>query len=273
MRLKKAKTPRRSSHRKQGSVKRAMSKRRGSSRVSVRRGGRSSRSAKRSKSSRRSIRGGGRKANIALGTGIAAVGGTYAAVYFQLNKFFSWYQEWFKKANKCDDLHILITNELMNAKVKTECNALIEKTVEQNKWFFIEILRNTKSTTKPEIILSLKDKINELAAAAAAAAAADAVLKIQTLVRKNTARMELKKDGETHKGAADVAAQVAADKTDANRGEVVPEAESRGKGNAEGNAEGNAQINGLDGGANNLSTEKQILYMCILILYLQKAPN
>ena len=92
MRLKKAKTPRRSSHRKQGSVKRAMSKRRGSSRVSVRRGGRSSRSAKRSKSSRRSIRGGGgTKTKIALGTGILAIGGSYAAMYAYKKKILNWY--------------------------------------------------------------------------------------------------------------------------------------------------------------------------------------
>lgn len=90
MQLKKAKTPRK---KKQGSVKRASIKRR----VSVRRGGsRSSRSALRSKSSRRLIRGGGRKTNIALGTGIAAIGGSYAAKYYLHQKINKWYKNKFR---------------------------------------------------------------------------------------------------------------------------------------------------------------------------------
>ena len=89
MQLKKAKTPRK---KKQGSVKRASIKRR----VSVRRGGRSSRSAPRSKSSRRLIRGGGRKTNIALGTGIAAIGGSYMLQYYNQQKVKNWYDKTFR---------------------------------------------------------------------------------------------------------------------------------------------------------------------------------
>ena len=62
--------------------------------VSVRRGGRSS--APRSKSSRRLIRGGGRKINIALGTGIAAIGGTYMYGYYDNKKVKNWYKKTFR---------------------------------------------------------------------------------------------------------------------------------------------------------------------------------
>ena len=93
MQLKKAKTPRK---KKQGSVKRASIKRR----VSVRRGGRSSRTAPRSKSSRRLIRGGGRKTNIALGTGIAAIGGSYMLQYYNQQKVKNWYDKTFRPSSK-----------------------------------------------------------------------------------------------------------------------------------------------------------------------------
>ena len=91
MHLKKAKTPRRNSKKKQGSVKRAESIKR---QVSVRRGGRSS--APRSKSSRRLIRGGGKKINIALGTGIAAIGGSYMYGYYDNKKVKNWYKKTFR---------------------------------------------------------------------------------------------------------------------------------------------------------------------------------
>lgn len=99
MQLKKAKTPRK---KKQGSVKRASIKRR----VSVRRGGRSSRSAPRSKSSRRLIRGGGRKTNIALGTGIAAIGGSYMLQYYNQQKVKNWYDKTFRPSWEIVSKHL-----------------------------------------------------------------------------------------------------------------------------------------------------------------------
>jgi hypothetical protein len=94
MPLKKAKTPRRRSNKKQGS------KRRGS----VKRKGGSSRStlAKRSgSSSRRSIRGGGKVGKIAVGTGIVAIAGSYAAMFFKKKQIEKWYANW----RKSDDIN------------------------------------------------------------------------------------------------------------------------------------------------------------------------
>ena len=131
MRLKKAKTPRRSSKKKQVSVKRAMSKRRGSSRVSVRRGDRSSRSAKRSKSSRRSIRGGGKVGKIALGTGILAIGGTYAAAAYYTKEIKKWYKEIFKKTDnekiKTVINESLAENNVLNDSLADDVVKLFEK--------------------------------------------------------------------------------------------------------------------------------------------------
>ena len=231
----------------------------------MRHGGRSSRSAKRSKSSRRSIRGGGKVGKIALGTGIAAMGGTFAASYFKLKPFLNWYKKWWAKAKRCDDMiEILVQNidDQMKRKVMDECQKLNEKTVEENKWYFLEILAKTIGNTKYDIIRSLRYKVSQQAVIARAATreevSAREARKLQLRVPMSVENFDLN----IFSSPPDVS-----DNT-ATTGAIVSATTGDGvSDNTATTANGAADVP-LGGGV-NLTTEKQILYMCILILYLE----
>jgi hypothetical protein len=225
---------------------------------------------------------------IALGTGIAAMGGTFAASYFKLKPFLNWYKKWWAKAKRCDDMiEILVQNidDQMKRKVMDECQKLNEKTVEENKWYFLEILAKTIGNTKYDIIRSLRYKVSQQAVIARAATREEVSAREARKTREEVSAREARKlqlrvpmsvenfDLNIFSSPPDVSDNTAttgaivSDNT-ATTGAIVSATTGDGvSDNTATTANGAADVP-LGGGV-NLTTEKQILYMCILILYLE----